>query len=390
MIQDIFLIITLLIFMIIKQEIKLLKRRISFKGPYILFFNIRKDGYNQILVKNMHILGSIYKYIHFLEIDFEKYKLLVKNVDDNIQNHVFMFHDGREIRCINYPNINEIAEFITEAVPLHNQKIEIKARNIGTMPTGKSKYSKLKNDHILKNKFLALRESKIRTKKKNILKQIITLPNIEDIIKFISPKDKLEIEILKQIEYIKNNQTKYKFNLFNIHYNNDSNSTKQPKHNDFKRYVFKNSLMKSNIVSNKNSNDISSLKKLKFVESKPSFIKKEDSDISKIENLSEVCKYHSENHNKQKNSTNIIQTHTCLDSTINQSRNISPIRWVVDGNQIFKEADYIFIKYQSNYQIKSNNNNIQMQINKNNIYGSKNISIKRDDKPLNLSIHNHK
>lgn len=163
---------------------RLLKTHLRNKGPYLYYFNYKKDEYNQILVRNMRKLASIYTDLDILELDLLKFQIFQKYNDIRDTNCVKLFTNGKLYLYKNYPDSDDLAELFIECIKLHNEKIQIQLDKVGSRPL-KSTILKINDNFSNKNKLKMTYDQTIKYRKKRHMLRITSIPKKEDFKKYL-------------------------------------------------------------------------------------------------------------------------------------------------------------------------------------------------------------
>lgn len=344
--------------MIEKQNPRFLKRRLSYSGPFILYFSTGKEGPNSQLKSKMNILDSKYEHLVILEVDWDEYKKIRNKLSFKIENNIYLFCKGKQIKCVTYPDKTGLAELFREGIKIHNEKIENSCKMLGTKPPKNVIISDPKYDHTKKIYSQRRRNIVLAANKKFRMNKIINLPDIEDITR------DLDSDICLKTE------TSSKFNK-----DHDTvKSLTDPLKNNLEEINKKKILRKRNLLWSKYGNisrNISNYKKYSIPES----------------NSSEVVKpkMNRANYLSRTNKTNINFQQNTLDLKSKNSRKKLPFKWVVHGKQILSKHDYFLLVNERklispNSEIK---NNIEIKDKK---CISENIITTNIDLPMDLSI----
>lgn len=172
-------------------EPRSLRRRLSFYGPYIYFYNTDYPAFYKSIVEYINKLAIEYPDLGVFQIDWRKHlsfgqKTCIKEI-----HKVYLYCNKKKEYEKYFPNKNDINEVFYKAIQLYNDRIEQRAKDISSRETTKKLCP---NDIDYKEKLYrrlykkAWSRNKI-LKSKIIHKQNYTSCEIKNIIINILPKN---------------------------------------------------------------------------------------------------------------------------------------------------------------------------------------------------------
>lgn len=156
-----------------KKHVHQLEYYLWRQGPYIIFFNACRTGFNEEIVKNMNELATQYPALNVFEIDWEKKKTCTQGLKDEVMNTVYIYSDGKIKEEYFCPDKDKINELFKIAIVQYNQNLEIRARNVGNRKKRFDKNISISSVEKLNDS----EKKKIENKKKYILKRKIKYNN---------------------------------------------------------------------------------------------------------------------------------------------------------------------------------------------------------------------
>lgn len=149
-------------------------------GPYIVYYNVKNDFKNQMVIQNIKEVSKKYFSIDVFEVDWEDYKRYEENVKYELMKTVSIYFKQKLEIQIAYPNMDQIQQIFAQSQQMFVQKCQentkylLEKQNNGKLIAPKKNISRHKslNEEQKRRKNERSQISRRGKKAKNIIDEL--------------------------------------------------------------------------------------------------------------------------------------------------------------------------------------------------------------------------